>query len=551
MFERLQESQKHFLWALLLLAVVFGRMLVEIFSWLWSREHYQFFPFIWIGFVAFAYYRLKEKPVELRWEFTLRTAIYGLMALLITGLAIWTGSPWLGLIGFLVSLWTLIWLSGGVALARELRGPMAFLCLTIPLPLDLDLLAITQLQEHAARFSSGLLDLSHIRHYISGVAFQTIHRSYMVEEACSGIHSLFSAITTTMAIAVLWRFGFLRTVTVLSFAIFWVVVANAFRVWVIIIANEKFGILLDEGLRHEIVGVVTYAFAILATLSSERLLRYVFPMRTKGITEDAPRTFRSMRRSWKNVNEKVLGRRLAAAGSSTRRLLIAVAGIFAILLSADLLKNASFAGDHAPTDIFAEQTLTSVREEVLPKTIDHWVRTGWESVVRDKVDPLGVHSTVWTYQSGGLEALISLDGNYADWHDLAYCYRGLGWKLKDSANSLERVEEIEIPHTELSLYQASGSRATILFTCIDSQGAPVTPAEPSGSLLRTLKNRIMAGVGIGVAKHAVAPPVFQVQAACISQRELLPEEMLAVRELFFKAREVLRKPIAPQIGGGE
>src|SRR5205823_3954299 len=92
---------------------------------------------------------------------------------------------------------------GGRALVLALLPVWLFLWLAVPLPLGLDQNLITSLQPLTARGSSVLLDQLGVFHVRAGNVIEVPGKRLMVEDACSGIHSLFAVLACTSFFA-LW-----------------------------------------------------------------------------------------------------------------------------------------------------------------------------------------------------------------------------------------------------------------------------------------------------------------------------------------------------------
>ena len=69
----------------------------------------------------------------------------------------------------------------------------------------------------------------------------------MVEEACSGIHSLFSCLCAVIFVCVIRKSGFLRIVINAVQTTGWVIAANAVRVFLVIYAFSEWDLPLDKG----------------------------------------------------------------------------------------------------------------------------------------------------------------------------------------------------------------------------------------------------------------------------------------------------------------
>ena len=520
--------------------------------WLWSREHYQFFPLVLIGSLALGWYRLNNQLSPVEWgssaKLSLRVLGLGVLASLCFVVAAVVESNWFGAIAAIFSGWALIWLYGGSTLANQLRGPVFLLLLGIPLPLNFDLKLIIRLQKIASLQASRLLDLCHVRHSISGVAISTGDRSFMVEEACSGIHSLFSCLCVIVFISVVQRYGLIRILINVAQSVVWVVGANTLRVFLVVYAHVVWAIALDSGWRHEALGVLTYAIALLMSISTDRLMQFIVPHGGATVAK---------KDSDYETSKNPLAQLLAFVEDSRVRLnkfldrprlnesisLKLVAGVLVLLflplsaVSYGRVVSRWFAAPAAAA-IDAPESLGDIgslltKVGAMPSSVDGWALVNTERVDRSPDDPLGMSSLIHTYQGHGLEVSFSVDGYYSGWHDLAYCYTALDWKLKDQANS--RDELTKYFSTRLNLWADDGQYLLNYFSCFDSQLIPVRPGDQSIGTIKTFEN-LLERVGLKPASAETDPPVtlpvFQLHLMCVSPQELLDHEKDSLRLLF-------------------
>lgn len=526
---------------MLVVCAVHAQFLGSWALWMWGRDHYQYFPLILGGFAWFVWQRL---PL-IRWPsgpaFSIRVAGYMLVSCGLFLLAARVDSHWLGLISCLVAVWASVWYVGGSAAADELRWPTAFLGLLIPLPLNLDLQAITGLQKAATWLASGALDLRFVRHTVSGVVLRTEARSFMVEEACSGIHSLFSAVTAMTFVAVYLRYGSVRILLTIVQTIFWVLAANAFRVFLIVYADSRWQLPLDTGWRHDALGLATYALVLIFALSTDQMLRFLFPI-AHGAMLEAQREFvdvivKPWRRFITNACDRPAIRGKAGIAIPLALLLLFYVPFCGLSLANQLRVRAST----VIPDAAASAEIPRFTDNSLSNEIGTWHRVDFQFIDRNADDPFGMRSSVWRFAGSGMTAAVSVDGPYNEWHDLAYCYAGMGWKLVEGTNGETLLDQQSVAHTRLKLAKNSGESAVVYFSCFDSRNQPVKPPEATGNILRYLKNRLVSGGLTAESQQPVVPPVYQIQLMASSPRELMPHELDALESLFREARAVLHR----------
>ena len=378
------------------------------------------------------------------------------------------------------------------------------------------------------------MDLRGVRHTVSGVAIRTASKSYMVEEACSGIHSLFSATSVMVFLSVYFRYSLPRLVLSLLQTVFWVLVANAVRVFLIVYVDARWQVPLDSGWRHDALGFATYAGVLAAAISTDQFIRFIFPLSGSGMEVLQKDFFDQVVKPFNKFVSSILDE--PRLKGSMAVILPAVVVVVLYVPCAGMTVARHWLS--APNAGTAQQSGASVAalpqlsQESLPTDLQGWQQLGFEAVVREANDIFGMSSSIWTYDGNGLTAKVSADGFYTEWHDLAYCYTASGWKLQSGENHDIRVGGESVTYTRLNLYKQSGEYAKVYFCCFDSTNSAVRPPDPSGSIWRNLKNRLTAG-GLGSADAvSVVPPVYQIQLMSVSDHELLPHEQQSLETLF-------------------
>ncbi len=523
------------------IVVVCMPFLFGIFRWMWAREHYQFFPLILVGVCWLIY----DRWASIQWleaeNFSLRVGLYTFVSATIFVFAVRTNSHWLGLVACLSAIWAAVWLFGGQLAASELRLPFVFLLLIVPLPLNLDLMVIGELQRMAAALASAGLDMWGIRHMVSGVAIRTASKGYMVEEACSGIHSLFSALCSVVFYGVISRYGIARLFVLATLTVFWVLVANAVRVFLIVWVDSRWQISLDTGWRHDVLGVFVYLAILASAFSTDRFVRFLAPVSDFDVNFLVYEHFGASLNSLRSFLPGIFDTALVGARTSFT--------IGVILLACSLPFSAKatmrlLGTDDGKPEITGQELADVFKETDLPESWNGWSRTSFRTESRRKGDPFGTQSAIWTFSGHGLDLNVSIDGWFPSWHDLTYCYQGIGWKVQQAANVVSRTTDGSIPHTQLNLYKNTPVYASVCFSCIDSAMNPVNPPEIKGSLLRTIRDRLRTLEKLSNTDEKVVGPVFQIQVFCQSDREIHSDETHLITEFLVHFRGLLVKRIS-------
>jgi exosortase len=487
--------------------------LVRHASWLWVRPHYQFFPLVLVGAAVLAYRGLRG--VELR-RGDPRTAGIGLAAAwLILLAAVVLDSSWLGCVAAMVLVPALAYATGGKDLVHRLLPAWGLLWLLVPPPLDLDRVLIYQLQGWTTGWSSEVLDALGVFHVRAGNSIEIGGRSLFVEQACSGINSLFSVLACTLFFVLAGRRGWVRGVILMVSAVGWVLVANVARVVLVVLLETRWGVSAATGWRHEVLGLTLFAIAVGLVLSTDRLIDFLAgPVPAPPADGPSPP--------------------VAARGVAGRAVALAAVPAFLLLLVAHL----ALAGVGRAEPGTAPAPLAS-NADLLPPRIGPWERTDFAVLSRESDSYFGEYSHTWRYTRNGISALVSLDSPFPAWHDLTWCYVGTGWRIDEQ----EVKEAAAVPggFVEVRLNRPVNRHGYLVFAEFDRRGRPLT-ARPGGTAASPFRHRAaLARFGLGGEAPAAdpAPPVYQLQVFVEGSAPLGSGDEADVRELFSRARHAI------------
>ena len=240
---------------------------------LWEKPHYQFFPWAVLGAAALAWRRR-----ELLRSLTpgLPVVSYTLLGLggcllLAAGYVV---SPWLGMVAALIALIGYLWLLGGYRLFAALFPSLVLLFMLVPPPLGLDTRLILLLQTSTTNLASRTLDWLELPHVPFAHTLQVPGDQLLVDEACSGIASLFSVVTFTLFFCFYLRRKPAHLVTLVFFAAVFVILGNVARVVIITVLKSRYGVDLVNGWKHEMTGLVVFAVCLALTVSMDQAILF-------------------------------------------------------------------------------------------------------------------------------------------------------------------------------------------------------------------------------------------------------------------------------------
>lgn len=205
------------------------------------------------------------------------------------------------------------------------------------LPFGMDRNLVSSLQTYSAGYTSRLLDLFGVGHYMSGTVLKVPNLDqFQIEQACSGVQSFFTLVLVAAVYSVfnrqvkapekgvailsflvgvillivrtlpkalagvdmppfwsgmlfliaismmLYAFIGFRTALLVMSAVFWAIFMNTIRIMSIPIALQFFELDLSEGNNHMFLGYVSLIIGIVLILSTDQLILFMF-----GPVEDA------------------------------------------------------------------------------------------------------------------------------------------------------------------------------------------------------------------------------------------------------------------------
>ncbi len=211
-----------------------------------NRPHLQFFPMALVCLIGFLYTSKLNgtRPIgrfRRSWAFLLVFLGYG-TALSATFLF----SPWLAhlaLFGF-VAGWGLGRFEG--ELWTRIIALNLLILLVLPLPFNFDNSMIQGLQTYSAKACSAVLDAIDMPHYPQGNVLRVKTKQLFVEEACSGVGSLYTLAAIAMIILLSNREGFLLSVMTFLTVPLWAGLGNLIRLVSIALTLEWFQIDLTK-----------------------------------------------------------------------------------------------------------------------------------------------------------------------------------------------------------------------------------------------------------------------------------------------------------------
>lgn len=268
----MNEKLKHpFVW-LGLIALLHIPMVFTNYLRLWNYEHYQFFPFA-LG--AFGWLVVSRR-LKGTFNWAVQSTALLVLDLIFVVAGYYLNSPWLVCVGGIFFC-----LSVCFALRdTEVNSSLAYLVLlpliTIRLPLAMDMQVIQWLQKATTRVASDLLNCFGYLHLREGNVLEFSGKRFLVEEACSGVQSLFTLLFLAALIACGYRRKWLHAIFVLASAFCFAGLMNVVRVTSVSIAWAGFNVDWSSGWQHDLLGYIALVVAALLVFSADAFLNLIF-----------------------------------------------------------------------------------------------------------------------------------------------------------------------------------------------------------------------------------------------------------------------------------
>ncbi len=535
-------QSRHWLVLSVAAAVAYAGTLWRYAERLWAQSHFQFFPVFLIAVVWLTVSRLRNAKLPGRTTWRIGPITFGLAVAAMAGSA-WVSSPWL-------SALSLLFLGDSLLSSLPLaRSSWRLLALLIMLPMGLDEQAVHSLQRISSTHASTLLDRLHIPHLMRGNVLELASQRLFVEEACSGMSSVYLLMAAT-ALSVVWeRTRMVRAIPLLLSVLWWAIVGNVVRIVVIAAAIHINGSDLTTGWQHETLGVVVLLLSLSGIYSTNCLLRFLLAeISNFAQTRDNGSRVLTPVRLW-NLCTETNRRPPAVPMFSLKQPRQRLFNTLTLLLLASggwywtcVARAAMIANEHPQqswtTKIDPAIARFSVRraserlnQSALGAIADLTVNV-FHSDTQTAVDERalsGTYSDVWDVSMPFGDGRVAVNGPFEGWHDLRKSYESQGWKLEQTTvHAIPR----QIPGRDLvtvRMIDADGHRANLHFCLTSTLGSLLhaTIDDEGASVVTRFQDRLT-----NTMTPAHGGRWWQLQVLIRHDRQPLESEVQAERRIF-------------------
>ena len=501
----------------------------------WRRTYYQFVPILMVacGFLAWQTLRQNKESTVL----PMRRLETGLMAvavlLLLAGVILFI--PWIGTLSAIIAIGSLLLHLGGRRKFQALLPVWMLLLLILPPPFGYDIQLVAALQSYTTVQASYLLDYLSIDHMMSGNVLEFPGQRLMVEEACSGVQSLF-ALFAYAALFIVWKkIPWYRALALLASSVFWAGVLNIVRVIAIAWMISHYNIDLSTGWRHEMLGVVIFVIALLMLASTDEMLQVIFrslSFPTTMLLSQFPlfhRTRFQLERRRRRRSEIEYPIRQPGNWTIWQSPICATLFLLIGVFQFGLL----FSTKKAPPVVVE----TENAESLLPETLGSWKKDNYDVKVRGASSIHGKYSNTWTFQTETYPLTVSLDYPFSSWHDLRQCYKAQGWTILGTNQKTTQLMAAGDPEQilEVSLNRADGRHGYLLFGEFNQLGEPVNPvirSDNETSFLQFLAHGLKDRWRKSLSDFGSPQQIYQMQFMVVSDVELSAAEREKIRDQY-------------------
>lgn len=570
------------------------------------KPHYEFFPILIVGIIFLIRQRLTlVDQAALRPGHPLISLALGIFSVPCLMVGCFQPSTTFAFLGTISAFSMVFHAIGGWSLVRTISPVFVLVALITPPPGELDTLLTLRLQRLSVVIASRTLDMFGIFHVVNMNTLEVDGQRFLVEEACSGIQSLFSILAFAVFYAV-WNYrGIFRTVLLLSGAVLFDLSLNVFRICLGVIAKVTGDIDLLSGTPHEILGIVVFILGLLLTLSWEFVLEEVYLSSTgpagklrlifRRILSGKKKNVSAVRGQAQTVvtttaksspvssDTKTSASRPKGIGSPARKVFVGALAVWAVLvlpLSAlasmrvirERLMQATIKRDDRVTEALASKGEARLKklEELTQKTrasfappaqIGNWKLLPETVQSSQRTLSFGSKSESFTYQNGNRQILVSIDYPFFGYHDLNICYDMGGWKVNVLAAETTGSTP-ELPYNVSIITRGIDQKGLLIYSAfLESGGWKLEPPEAryelessnQGGLLGNLMSRgvyrltkIFTDIP-AMLKNASLPEVnsyyenYQLQALVVGTDDPSQEERDIVQSFFREAAPVLKQ----------
>lgn len=503
-----QQAANRIVWIAVWGTLCLVPFLVVYFANLSRYPHYEFFPVLLIALGSLVWTRASGQVYCTRMRLAL--ARLGLVFAILNALAaVAFLSPWMAYFAVLVFATSAFFLLDDKVTERSL-APLALLLVVLWQPpytsrTTADVVVTSAMQRKSTACVSAVLDVFGTPHLNQGTVISIRGMEMGVEEACSGIQSLFLYFGIAALCAVYFRRSWPHSLILLGSALLWALVTNSVRILIIAWGHLAFDIDLSHGFLHGLLGYCLMIVGIGLIASFDQLL-LLLPLPVHKLKNASLSTVPLQMPNWRNIRLREW----------------AIIGLMGLLLTGQILDVGAATVARKEIDFFAGDSIVPAAKTWLPESVAGWTRSDYRREERSTASDLGQRSDIWTFERDGKLIIVSFDQVFPGWHELTKCYEGRGWQCKTrNTISLHSKGGDSTAILGVRAGLAKDQPGLLLFTMLRRDGTAIAAPEDwrlISSLFHRVKNRLSPRIRAGM--FGAEAYQFQVFTQSASETEL-------------------------------
>jgi exosortase len=464
---------------------------LEYFNYIYNNDHFGYALFVPFGAAFLIYARGADLSVQGKSEGVLGVICFVLASLsLFASLILETIPAWI--LSFVIALLGMILVYGGKKLFYQVWSGWLFLLLMVPLPYSLDQKVTQKLQFFSSQKSSLFLDrFLNVPHILRGNTILIEDQELFVEEACSGINSLFATAAVLFFVVLYTRRAWLHSLLLFFLGFLGVLAVNVFRITSLTVFHAKWpsvGEFFDEGIPHTMFGLGCFAILLIILYSADSFLHVIKDILVRILPKSVSVTVAKslfladeLELDEKSRTPEKLKDETAVDPSAGNSFAwygaVVLFGGFAVLqwvgpVRSLVSEKPAFYGETLGATSPGVENL----ETILPANSGSFQLVSFESNDEPNASlSQAYYSTSWNFinPSNGAKSHVYFHRPYPNWHRLEVCYQGTGWRVSNLSEGYETIkmplnDATDVTHVTFDLELPSTSaRYVFVYTMFD------------------------------------------------------------------------------------
>lgn len=231
---------------------------LAVMEQMWGAKEEYGYAYI-IPFVSgYLIWQRLDKLSEVKFESSLMGGVIFLGAMIIMLLGVLSATHSITQYGFIFTLIAAVYMLMGSAVLRIVIAPMLLLLTAVPLPVFIFNSLSGYLQLISSEIGVGVIRLFGISVFLEGNVIDLGTYKLQVVEACSGLRYLFPLFSLSIIAAFLFKAAFWKRCVLVLSSLPITVLMNSFRIGVIGVLVEYWGIEQAEGFLHDFEGWIIF-----------------------------------------------------------------------------------------------------------------------------------------------------------------------------------------------------------------------------------------------------------------------------------------------------